>query len=75
MMTPMPKKQKAMTKEQFTNLFREMEAAGYTPQQIADGLGVGRTSMYRWLNGTRKIDKFTAQAIVTHHDSLTKKKK
>ena len=71
----MPKKNIASTSDAFTKLFREIEATGKTPQQIADDLGVWRTSLYRWLNGTRKIDKFTAKAIAAYHSLNVKKKK
>lgn len=70
----MPKKKTAMTAAQFRKLFNEIEATGKTPTQMAEDLGVGRTSMYRWLNGSRKIDSFTAQALRAYHALQTKGK-
>lgn len=58
-MPPKPRK-RAMTGREFKSL---LDASGMDTKQAAEILGVGRTTVYRWLNGTTPITAANAMLV------------
>jgi len=60
-----PKKDVAMTKDEFNRLLSKYLAVkGNSVLGMADKIGVTRLTIYRWKRGERRIDQFTADALL-----------
>lgn len=53
--------------EDATKAKRALLEAGVTPQDVADSLGVGRSTVNAWCNGTRSIPKRYASKLLKQH--------
>lgn len=70
-MKRMPNTPKAMTPDELRTL---MDANGVdSADKLAEALGVHRTTVFRWLAGTRRIDRAAAALITSVLNKKPKK--
>lgn len=63
MTSTVPNARRAMTPDELRAL---MDANGVTsPSELAEKIGVHRNTVYRWLAGTRRIDRAAAALLYT----------
>lgn len=52
-----------LSTKEFVAIFDRLKAAGLSPDEIADDLGVHRVTLYRWASGIINVGRFTSMAI------------
>lgn len=54
---------KRMSAADFTAIFTRLKAAGLSPHEIADDLGVNRVTLYQWASGKIGVSRRTEKSI------------
>lgn len=50
----------------FAQLLRELDERGVSPVAVADRLGIGRSTPYRWLDGSEPLHSHGAAVLLLH---------